>query len=119
MRRTRVSTTATPPPRSRSSGADAQVRRRAAAGRDPLAADRVLHRLLAAPAAPRRRGAAHARGAGVRQGPRRPPGEARAGPSDLPAVRLLAGPGRPGSPRRVTVDKTAGDRGAGAAATGQ
>ena len=62
------------------------VRGQAAAGRDPVAADRVADRLHAAAAHPRRRGAAHAGREGVRQGHRRAAGQARPGPAPLRAV---------------------------------
>src|SRR4030095_6656188 len=97
----------------------AQVRSQTAAGRDPVAPDRVLHRVLAAAPAARRRRPANARGASVRQGPGRSPGEARTEPTDLCPVLRVAPPRRPGPPRRIAVDEAAHRRGADAAAAGE
>src|SRR2546428_12423592 len=85
-----------PPPRDRPgassfppAGIEA-VSRETPADRGPVAPDRIADRLHAAAPAPGRRGPAHARGEGVREGRRRAPGEARTRPAARSAVRRVA-----------------------------
>ena len=75
---------------------------------DPLAPDRLAHRVHPAPAHPGRRGAAHARGEGLRQGPRRAAREARAESPALHPVLRVGGPRPARGPRRVALDQAAG-----------
>src|SRR2546428_12111882 len=85
-----------PPPLDRAGGSIVPpagieaVSRETPADRGPVAPDRVADRLHAAAPAPGRRGPAHARGEGVREGRRRAPGEARTRPAARRAVRRVA-----------------------------
>src|SRR6266550_9436626 len=64
----------------------------------------LAHRVHPAAPDPGRCGPAHARGEGVRQGPRGSAGEARARPPDPRAVCRLARRDRAREPRRVALD---------------